>query len=146
MHRKTATELLSALEQAGKRRTHQRYVVCEALEKMPGHPSALAIYEHVAEQIPMISPATVYNTIDTLRELGLIHRIEIEDDRSSHYDLDDRPHVNVVCRSCGSVIDFHNASVIALRDEIGGQLGVRFDEGESFVIYAGCAGCHDEDD
>src|ERR1700727_1931264 len=43
--------------------THQRQVLYEVMQTMPGHPSPEEVYARVKELIPAISLATVYKNI-----------------------------------------------------------------------------------
>src|SRR5437868_1640760 len=74
--------------------THQRQIIYQALMAMQGHPSPEAVYEKVRADIPAISLATVYKTIHTFLEAGLIQEVSIhhgtwriEANREPHYHL-----------------------------------------------------------
>ena len=52
-----------------------------------------------------ISRATVYNTLNTLRDLGAITEVSVGT-KHTHYETDTSPHINLICLVCGSVIDY----------------------------------------
>ena len=103
----TLDNLLGGLGQAGRRATPQRQAICAALVEHGGHPSAAAIFERVRAQFPMISQATVYNTLETLRELGLVVQLDVGSAEHARYDLQTQPHLNIVCTRCGAIADLH---------------------------------------
>lgn len=133
--------LLVSLEAAGKRATPQRYAVCQALVEHGGHPTVAEIFERVRATFPMISQATVYNTVDTLRELGLVWPLEISTDEHTHYDLDPQAHVNVVCTRCGTIVDTHALALDALLAEVGTQTGYTLVPANTLVVYGLCVEC-----
>ncbi len=140
-HEQTVQRFLDELEQAGKRKTPQRAAICRAVVESDGHPTVAEIYRRVTRAFPMISQATVYNTVDTLRELGLIIRLEIANHDHTHYDVDTEPHVNVVCRYCGAIIDVHDASVNALLKAVATRSGFSLSPEAGLILYGICPHC-----
>lgn len=96
---------LNALRQAGKRITDQRILVCEYLAQTEGHPTPYQVYTDLSAQYPEISRATVYNTLNVLKELGAIVEIGFGTDHT-RYDTDTAPHVNLICLRCHEISDF----------------------------------------
>lgn len=133
--------LLNQLEAAGKRSTPQRYAVCQALVEHGGHPTVAEVFERVRTTFPMISQATVYNTIYTLQELGLVHPLDIANDEHTHYDLDLTPHINVVCTECGKITDVHSHTVDTLLEEVIQYSGYQIDQHTALVVYGVCPEC-----
>ncbi|HEY8450454.1 MAG TPA: Fur family transcriptional regulator, partial [Bacillota bacterium] len=69
---KTAVERFrDLLSSHGYRVTPQRLAIYEALVATDQHPSAEELYRQVKKRFPMISPATVYNTLQLLVRMGL---------------------------------------------------------------------------
>ena len=62
--------LINTLRQAGRRITEQRRVICEYLAQTNAHPTPYQVYADISISHPEISRATVYNTLNVLRELG----------------------------------------------------------------------------
>lgn len=133
--------LLAELEAAGKRSTPQRHAVCQALVEHGGHPTVAEIFERVRFTFPMISQATVYNTVDTLRDLGVIRPLDLSTDGHTHYDLDPTPHVNLVCGGCGAIVDLYPDSLTALLDEVSRRSGYLVGHDNPLVIYGTCPAC-----
>ena len=97
---------LQILKQAGLRLTPQRRAICAWLAETERHPTAYELYEDLALTHPEISRATVYNTLNTLQELGAIVELSFGSDHT-HYDTNPEPHVNLICLRCHSITDYH---------------------------------------
>lgn len=132
---------MERLEAAGKRATPQRCAVCQALVEHGGHPTPTEVFEQVRSIFPMISQATIYNTIDTLEELGLIYRLDIANHDHTHYDLDVTPHINVVCRYCEYIADVEIPSLDNLLDQVSEQTGCKLDRQGGLIVYGICPTC-----
>ncbi|NJN66133.1 MAG: transcriptional repressor [Chloroflexaceae bacterium] len=133
--------LLSQLETAGRRATPQRYAVCQALVEHGGHPTVAEVFERVRDIFPMMSQATVYNTIDALEEVGLLHRLDIANHDHTHYDLDLTPHINVVCRYCESITDVFIDTLDDLLTQVSERTGYKVDHHIGLVVYGVCPKC-----
>src|SRR3954469_19797318 len=95
---------LNALRQAGKRITDQRRVICDYLAETASHPTPYQVFEDLSQQYPDMSRATVYNTLNVLKELGAIVEIGFGADHT-HYDTDTAPHINLICLRCHEISD-----------------------------------------
>lgn len=84
--------------------THQRTVVYEVLLGMHGHPSPEEVYERVREQIPSISLATVYKTVHTFLEAGIVSEVSLHH-RSLRLESNQQPHHHMVCTGCKTIFD-----------------------------------------
>lgn len=103
---------LDALKQAGMRITPQRRAICAYLSNTDKHPTAYQVYENIALIDPEISRATVYNTLNSLRELGTIVEVSFGDGQT-HYETDPSPHVNLICLRCHKIEDYHGPVPLA---------------------------------
>lgn len=99
----------SALEQAcrdhGLKLTHQRIEVFRAITKAPDHPSVEEIHAMVKRVMPTISLDTVYRTVDTFEEVGLVSRLSAPDGRF-RFDTNLDNHQHLVCTRCKKIEDF----------------------------------------
>jgi Fur family peroxide stress response transcriptional regulator len=89
---------------AGLAATHQRLVIFEALESMPGHPSPEDVYLRVKRRIPSVSLATVYKNLHLFIESGIFHEVSVHHG-SLRVETNKMPHHHLVCRSCKSITD-----------------------------------------
>jgi len=114
---------LRILKQAGFRVTPQRRVICAYLAATDRHPSAYQVYEGLAGTHPEISRATVYNTLNTLQELGAIVELSFGADHT-HYETNPEPHVNLICLRCHKIVDYHgDPGIDALTERVHDELG-----------------------
>jgi Fur family peroxide stress response transcriptional regulator len=132
---------LDQLELSGKRSTPQRHAVCQALVEHGGHPTVAEVFERVRGIFPMISQATVYNTIDTLEELGLVRPLDITNHEHTHYDLDASPHINIVCTRCGCISDLRIDALGALLLQVSDQTGYDIAHNAPLIVYGCCPDC-----
>jgi Fur family transcriptional regulator, peroxide stress response regulator len=102
---------LAELEQRCRRKglpvTLQRRLILEAVLQRDDHPSADQIYEAVQDRIPQLSRTTVYRTLDTLLELGVIRRVHLTG-ATARFDGRIRRHHHLVCAQCGKIIDLQD--------------------------------------
>lgn len=96
---------LNPLKEAGLRITSQRRAICAYLAATDSHPTPYQVYEALSASHPEISRATVYNTLNTLRDLGVIVEMSFGDGQT-HYETDPSPHVNLVCLRCHKIEDY----------------------------------------
>jgi Fur family peroxide stress response transcriptional regulator len=87
--------------------THQRMEVFRELAGTEEHPDAETIYQCVSRSVPAISRDTVYRTLSTLEEQGLVRKAEILYPRG-RYDANMDRHHHFVCTECGRVRDFYS--------------------------------------
>ena len=109
--------LRQRLSDTGHRITPQRLCILETLVDCNRHPTAEDIFAQVRKVSPTTSLATVYKTIETLKEMGEVQELEFGDGRN-HYDgVDPTPHPHVVCTCCGKIEDVTVAGVASLQSQ-----------------------------
>ncbi len=89
---------------SGLRRTAQRYSVLEYLCKGPMHATADEIFAALNRRLPLVSRATVYNTLRELTQAGLVREFPSEG-KAARFDANLHPHHHFVCDACGKVDD-----------------------------------------
>jgi len=104
--------LRRALEETGHRFTEQRAAVYRFLSSTTTHPNADEVFQKVRAEVPGISLATVYKSLETLVNCGLAAKLTYSDG-SARYDARMEPHHHARCVSCGRVMDIPGN----LRDE-----------------------------
>lgn len=92
------------LKQKGLRVTPQREAIYRLLAASKAHPTAEYVYQEISKVFPSISFNTVYKTMQTLEEAGLIQRFNTGEN-VYHYDANVTPHPHLICLSCGRVDD-----------------------------------------
>lgn len=96
--------LRRALEASGQRFTEQRAAVFRFLSQTTSHPNADEVFLAVRDEVPGISLATVYKSLETLVSCGLAIKLTYGDG-SARYDGRTEPHHHARCVSCGRVFD-----------------------------------------
>jgi Fur family peroxide stress response transcriptional regulator len=94
--------------------TPQRLVLYKALLHTTAHPSPEILFEEVRAQMPTLSLATVYKTVETLKDLGLVQEVNPLHDRM-RLDANMDPHHHLVCVRCRQVIDIHSDDLDGLQ-------------------------------
>ena len=84
--------------------THQRMAVYEELAGRRDHPSAESLYASLKRQYPSLSLATVYKTLSTLHEMGIVARVD-SPAAQARYDAIVVTHHHAVCAACGRIED-----------------------------------------
>lgn len=134
------TEYLAAqIRSAGLNVTAQRIAVLGAVSAMP-HATADRIHAAAQTDLGAISVQSVYDSLSTLSEHGLIRRIQPSGSPARYEDRVADNHHHVICRTCGDVRDVdcavHYTPCLTASD----NHGFVIDEAE--VIYWGiCPSC-----
>lgn len=97
-------QYLDVLRKAGHRITTQRAQICAYLANTDQHPTPYQVFADLQSIDPTISRATVYNTLNTLQQIGAIVEINFGANHT-HYDTDPTPHINLICLHCHTIED-----------------------------------------
>jgi Fur family peroxide stress response transcriptional regulator len=100
----SATQIIQTLKAKGLRVTPQRFAVYENLLLRSDHPTAEQILADLNRAAPTSSQATVYSALQTLRGVGLVREVLLEEG-VSRYDANVMPHHHFRCRCCGAIED-----------------------------------------
>lgn len=96
--------------------TPQRLAIYKYLLHSTAHPTAQNIYEETQAQFPSISFATVYKTLNILRDANLVLEFNVGGD-SFRYDANVAPHPHFICKSCGEILDLEVPTSVSLIGE-----------------------------
>jgi len=99
--------------------THQRLEIYRALVKSTEHPSAEALYKKLARRMPTLSLDTVYRTLATFEELGLVKRVETMGSQA-RFEAKIEQHHHFFCDGCGRLTDFswHSFDSMGLPEDL----------------------------
>ncbi len=90
----------------GLRKTSQRALILEIIRRGQGHLDADEVYRRARKKQPRLSLSTVYRTLQTLKELGLIEEVHL-DETHHHYEIKpSNEHHHLICLGCGKVVEF----------------------------------------
>jgi Fur family peroxide stress response transcriptional regulator len=101
---KQADRVVQTLKSKGLRVTPQRFAVYANLLSRQDHPTAEAILHDLNQDAPTSSQATVYLTLQALRDAGLVREVLLEQG-VCRYDANVQPHHHFRCKCCGKIED-----------------------------------------
>ncbi len=127
------------LREKGFKVTPQRLAIYKILANSKAHPSAEMIFQQLQPFYPTMSLATVYKTVEILKEIGLIQVLNAGED-SFRYDADTSMHPHIRCLQCGRVDDIHNIDITAFVGEVADRTAYRL-TGQQFYFYGYCPTC-----
>lgn len=91
---------------AGIKLTHQRIEIFKEMMTTKDHPSAEIIHKRLQKRIPTIAIDTVYRTLATFDELGIIKKLHVLGERAL-FDTNLDQHHHFVCTGCKKVQDIY---------------------------------------
>ena len=135
------------LKEKGLKVTNQRLLVLEVLaDHRDKHMTAEDIYELVKEDYPDIGLATIYRTVQLLREMQLVDRINL-DDGCLRYEIGDmfdgeskHHHHHLICKTCGKVVPFEEDLLDELERLVEQETGFHVSDHE-LKFYGQCQEC-----
>ena len=135
------TEVVNLLKPLGIRLTPQRLAIAEVVINSADHPTVREIFDRVQAFFPYVTIATVYSTLATLEQAGIVRELPFQ--RQSRYDANLAPHANLVCIGCGTVVDSE------VGQETVAELGEIISTDADFEVssqrvdfYGYCSGCN----
>ncbi|MCB9481773.1 MAG: transcriptional repressor [Desulfobacteraceae bacterium] len=135
--------MIGLIKEKGNRLTNQRIAVVKILSESLEHPSAETIYKIVKKDHPATSLATVYKTINLLKQYNEVMEIGFAD-RGSRYDgFNPNPHPHVVCEKCGKIIDA-KTDINLLAKEVSKETGFEI-RSHRLDFYGICPQCLADD-
>lgn len=110
---KNRDEVRTLFKAKGVPLTHQRLAVYEELSARHDHPSAESLHASLTKPYPSLSLATVYKTLQTLHEMGMVARVD-SPAAQARYDAIVDTHHHAVCSGCGGIQDVFDPRLDAL--------------------------------
>ncbi|NLC70512.1 MAG: transcriptional repressor [Desulfuromonadaceae bacterium] len=95
----------SALKAAGLKLTYQRLEIFRELANAADHPTVEILHQRLKNRIPTLSLDTIYRTLATLEQHGLITRVQTAESQA-HFELTIPHHHHLICEKCGRITDF----------------------------------------
>jgi Fur family peroxide stress response transcriptional regulator len=96
--------------------TPQRVAVLEALNNLKNHPTADKIKEYVVKNHPNIAVGTIYKTLETFVDKGLVKKVKTEKD-VMRYDAILENHHHLYCKDTERIEDFFDDELDNLIDK-----------------------------
>lgn len=103
------------------------------------HPTAEEVYTHVKTLDSKVGIATIYRHLNSLVEQGHLREINLEK-QGVRYDLIDEEHYHFICDECGSIENFHLASLDTIQSDVE-QLTQGKVSRKDIMIHGTCKKC-----
>lgn len=132
-------EITALLKQRGLKVTPQRLAILNFLMHTNEHPTAETIYKKLVSDFPTMSLATVYKTLEVLKNTGLIQELNVGEG-SFRYDVKTTPHPHIVCLGCGKVEDLDESIFKDLLEEVKKHTDYKV-VGQKLYFYGYCPAC-----
>ncbi len=131
--------LLDELRRRGKRLTTARRALLEELALADVHLSVEDLADRVQANHKGIHRATVYRTLDTLTELGIVEHTHFGHGPAV-YHLSSDLHQHLACASCGKVIEVPSSVFQRLERDLSEKYGFVM-QSQHFAIEGRCCAC-----
>jgi Fur family peroxide stress response transcriptional regulator len=135
--------ITALLRDQGFKVTPQRLAIYQALASTKSHPSAEMIFNELQPIYPTMSLATVYKTIEILKELNLVQILNAGED-SFRYDARTESHPHIRCLACGRVDDLDHVNHGDFISQVSGKTTYKI-TGQQFYFYGVCPKCQNQE-
>jgi Fur family ferric uptake transcriptional regulator len=133
-------DVMAVLRGAGGRVTTTRRATVETLLAHPDrHISAEEIVAAVRARHSDVAESTIYRTLATLEELGVVTHMHL-DHGPATFHLSDHQHRHLVCRTCHAVVETPADLYADLTGEIAERFGFAVED-EHFALTGQCRAC-----
>ena len=136
-------EMRRRLTESGHRITPQRLCILQALTESCTHPSAEEIFGEVHRICPTTSLATIYKTLQTLKDMGEVIELEFSDGSNRYDGLRPESHPHTVCSKCGKIEDIEVEGLDNLDRRASVKSGFAIDH-YRIEFYGVCVACQSE--
>ena len=131
--------ITSLLREKGFKVTPQRLAIYNMLAGSTSHPNAEMIFNDLQSMYPTMSLATVYKTMEILKEIGLVQVLNAGED-SFRYDAVTSNHPHVRCIECSQVEDVKDIDCAGFIAQV--SKGTAYDlVGQQFYFHGVCPDC-----
>jgi Fur family peroxide stress response transcriptional regulator len=130
---------IEALRNKGYKATPQRIAICRIALHSRDHPSAQCIYIEVKKVHPTVSLATVYKTLQVLRDLDLIQELNFPKGQA-RFDSYMKPHINLICLQCGNITDLDDLTTREIANRVAAATKFK-PNGQRIDVYGICQKC-----
>ncbi|MDY6990677.1 MAG: transcriptional repressor [Thermodesulfobacteriota bacterium] len=115
--------MIKKLKDLNFRITPQRLAVLKILAKSEGHPSVENIYKQVKPDFPTTSLATIYKTVNLLKQIGEVVELDFSEESNRYDGNKPYPHPHLICTRCKTIVDPDVAAVTELSKELANKTG-----------------------
>ena len=132
------------LESKQLKQTKQRKVIVRKFLELNSHVKAEDLYSHLKQTHPNIGLATVYRTLNLLKEARLVDQKMFADGRTifevltpgSHHD-------HLLCLECDNVVEFKDEIIEARQEALAAEFGFTL-VNHNHDLYGICRSCNEK--
>jgi Fur family ferric uptake transcriptional regulator len=129
------------LAKAQLKQSRQRNYIIEEFLQLDSHVSAEDLYSRLKNTEHNPGLATVYRTLNLLKEAGLVDQKQFADGKSVFEVLDPKSHHDhLICVSCHKVQEFANEEIEALQKQVANRYNFRLTH-HTLDMFGLCADC-----
>jgi len=100
--------VIEKIKEKGGRVTIQRLAIIKVLLRLD-HPTAEEIFQFMKKEFPTLSFTTVYNTLHSLHEMGILREYRFGE--ASRFEMPESDHHHFLCLSCGKMEDIEETEI-----------------------------------
>jgi Fur family peroxide stress response transcriptional regulator len=130
---------IEALRSKGYKATPQRIAICRFAINSRDHPTAQQVYDEVKKIHPTVSLATVYKTLQVLKNLDLIQELDLPHGQA-RFDSYMKPHINLICLQCGNITDLDDTTALEITSKVAAAAKFK-PKGQRIDIFGTCRRC-----
>jgi Fe2+ or Zn2+ uptake regulation protein len=134
---------LRSLRSQGFRLTPQRLAILRVLSTASHHLTPGEVYQRVHGDLPGLTEATVYRTLNFLAEQGLALVAHIGHGQLV-YELAEEDHHHLICRSCGQMQDIDQEELASFFERLEDRTGFLVDA-VHVTFFGTCPDCQDKE-
>jgi len=135
----TSDVSLSHLRALGYRLTPQRLAILKALNQAGCHLTPAEVYQQMQADLPGLTEATVYRTLNFLAEQGLVLVAHIGHGQLV-YEVAEHDHHHLICRVCGGMEEIDHQEFKSLYEKFLTKTGYQIDTIHA-TFFGLCPGC-----
>lgn len=135
-------DMVSKLREREYRLTPQRIALLRLLAASDDHPSAHQLYDQMKDQFPTTSLATVYKTLNVLKEMDEVLELGFSGNDNRYDGNKPYPHPHLICVRCQKILDPEVSLARNLIQEVAQSSGYRI-VGHRLDFYGLCPDCQD---
>jgi len=139
---KSYAATIEALRNKGYKATPQRIAICRIALNSGKHPSTQEVYDEVKKIHPTVSLATVYKTLEVLRDLDLVQELNFPRGQA-RFDSYMKPHINLICAKCGNITDLDDCTAEEITKKVAATTKFK-PNGQRIDVYGNCQKCRNQ--
>jgi Fur family transcriptional regulator, ferric uptake regulator len=117
----STSEVIEVLRTHGLRMTPQRRAIVAEIMRTQGHISPTVLARRVQGEMPGVNASTIYRTLATLEEVGVLAHAHLESGAEYHR-AEEAGHVHLTCSNCGFQPDLTHFAISGLCADCAAEL------------------------